>query len=101
EIDGMRLLFPRYLQLPGMGPSAGVAMALGALPAVARLRHEGSCDVLFAQAVLPDGLAAVLLGRRLGVPAACLGRGTDVHGLAAASATTRWLALWAVLTCPV
>ena len=96
EIDGMRLLFPRYLQLPGMGPWAGVAMALGALSAVARLRREGRCDVLFAQAVLPDGLAAVLLGHRLGVPAACLGRGTDVHGLAAASATTRWLARWTV-----
>src|SRR5262249_55176152 len=30
EIDGVRLLFPRYLQVPGMGPWAGVAMALGA-----------------------------------------------------------------------
>src|SRR5262245_29377696 len=96
EIEGMRLLFPRYLQLPRMGPWAGVAMALGALPTVARLRREGKCDVLFAQAVLPDGLAAVLLGHRLGVPVACLGRGTDVHGLPAASATTRWLAGWTV-----
>src|SRR5262245_55532671 len=32
EVDGMRLLFPRYLQLPHMGPWAGVAMALGAMP---------------------------------------------------------------------
>jgi glycosyltransferase involved in cell wall biosynthesis len=96
DIDGIRLLFPRYPQVPGMGPWAGVAMALGALTAVARLRRAGRCDVLFAQAVLPDGLAAVLLGRSLGVPVACLGRGTDVHGLAAASATTRWLAGWTV-----
>jgi glycosyltransferase involved in cell wall biosynthesis len=96
EIDGVRLLFPRYLQVPGMGPWAAVAMALGAMTAVARLRRQGQCDVLFAQAVLPDGLAAVLLGRRLSVPVACLGRGTDVHGLPAASATTRWLAGWTV-----
>src|SRR5262249_51013737 len=81
QIDGVRLLFPRYVQVPRMGPWAGIAMALGALTAVASLRREGQCDVLFAQAVLPDGLAAVLLGRRLGVPVACLGRGTDVHGL--------------------
>jgi glycosyltransferase involved in cell wall biosynthesis len=94
EIDGVRLLFPRYLQVPGMGPSAGVAMALGAVTAVGSLRREGQCDILFAQAVLPEGLAAVLLGRRLGVPVACLGRGTDVHGLPRASATTRWLAGW-------
>ena len=96
DIDGVRVLFPRYLQVPGMGPWAGVAMALGAINTVARLRRERQCDVLFAQAVLPDGLAAVLLGRRLGVPVACLGRGTDVHGLPAAAATTRWLAGWTV-----
>ena len=98
EIDGVRLLFPRYLQVPGMGPWAGVAMALGAAGIG---RHgcaaQGRCDVLFAQAVLPDGLAAVLLGRWLGVPVACLGRGTDVHGLPAASATTRWLARWTLV----
>src|SRR5262249_57841869 len=91
---GIRCLFPRYLQVPGMGAWAGVAMALGAVAAVRRLRREGRCDVLFAQAVLPDGLAAVLLGRWLGVPVACLGRGTDVHGLPRASATTRRLARW-------
>src|SRR5262249_21148561 len=91
EIDGVRLLFPRYLQVPRMGPWAGVAMALGAMSTVEALRRERRCDVLFAQAVLPEGLAAVLLGRRCGVPVACLGRGTDVHGLARASATTRWL----------
>jgi teichuronic acid biosynthesis glycosyltransferase TuaC len=94
EIDGVRLLFPRYLQVPGMGPLAGVAMAFGAVAAVGRLRRERHCDVLFAQAVLPEGLAAVLLGRWLGVPVACLGRGTDVHGLPRASATTRRLARW-------
>jgi len=94
EIDGVRLLFPRYLQVPRMGPWAGVAMALGAMSTVEALRRERRCDVLFAQAVLPEGLAAVLLGRRCGVPVACLGRGTDVHGLPRASATTRWLAGW-------
>lgn len=94
EIDGVRLLFPRYPQVPGMGPWAGVAMAVGAVAAIGRLRRAGQCDVLFAQAVLPEGLAAVLLGRWLGVPVACLGRGTDVHGLPRASATTRWLARW-------
>jgi len=94
EIDGVRLLFPRYLQVPRIGPWAGAAMALGAMTTVRSLRRAGQCDVLFAQAVLPEGLAAVLIGRRLGIPVACLGRGTDVHGLPRASATTRWLAGW-------
>jgi teichuronic acid biosynthesis glycosyltransferase TuaC len=92
ELDGVPVLYPRYLQTPRMGPWAGVSMALALGPLVDRLRQEGRCDVLFAQAVMPDGLAAVLLARRLGVHAACLGRGTDVHGLATASAATRALA---------
>jgi teichuronic acid biosynthesis glycosyltransferase TuaC len=94
EIDGVHLLYPRYLQVPGMGPWAGVAMALGAAATIRRLRSQRRCDVLFAQAVLPDGLAAVLLGRWLSIPVACLGRGTDVHGLEHAPAPTRWLASW-------
>ena len=95
EIDGIQLLFPRYLQVPGMGAWAGVTMALGAARTVRRLQREGRCDVLFAQTLLPEGLAAGLLGRWLGSPVACLGRGTDVHGLAR-SATTRRLARWTV-----
>src|SRR5262245_25359695 len=95
EIDGIRLLFPRYLQVPGMGAWAGVTMALGAALTVRRLQREGRCDVLFAQALLPEGLAAALLGRWLGPPVACLGRGTDVHGLAR-SARARRLARWTV-----
>src|SRR5262249_61795093 len=62
EIDGVRLLFPRYLQVPRMGPWAGVAMALGAMSTVEALRRERRRDSLFAQAVLPAGWAAGLLG---------------------------------------
>jgi glycosyltransferase involved in cell wall biosynthesis len=71
-------------------------MALGALPLVAALRRRGRCGVLFAQAILPDGLAAVLLGRWTRAPVACLGRGTDVHGLESASRLARALAAFTV-----
>jgi len=81
HLDGVLVLRPRYLQVPGSGPWAGVAMALGAVRCIRRLRARGRCDVLFAQGILPDGLAAVLLGRWTHTPVACLGRGTDVHGL--------------------
>jgi len=96
RFDDLTVLYPRYLQVPGAGPWAGAAMAAGAWPALRRLRADGRCDVVFAQAVLPDGLAATLCGRRLGVPVACLGRGTDVHGLAHASRAARRLAAWTV-----
>ena len=51
--------------------------------------------MLFAQALLPEGLAAVLLGRWLGLPVACLGRGTTCMAWRR-SATTRLLARWTV-----
>ena len=82
EVSGVAVLRPRYVQVPGAGAIAGVAMALGALGTIRRLRRAGRCDVLFAQSIVPDGLAAALLGRWTDVPATCLGRGTDVHDVA-------------------
>ena len=90
RLAGVPVFYPRYVQVPGMGPWAGASMALGALPLLRRLRRDGLCDVVFAQAILPDGLAAVLLGRETGAAVACLGRGSDVN-LASRSRLGRWL----------
>ena len=81
---GLPVWFPRYLQVPtrlwrGFNSWAGASMALGALPLLRRLRREGRCDVLFGFTTLPDGLAAMLLGRWLGIPVVCLARGLDVN----------------------
>src|SRR5262249_2789554 len=78
-LDGIAVEYVRYLQPPRAGAMAGVLMAAAVTRRARALRAAGRCDVLFAQAVLPDGLAAALAGHRLGVPVACLGRGTDVH----------------------
>jgi glycosyltransferase involved in cell wall biosynthesis len=77
HLHGIPVLRPRYLHVPQSGALAGITMALGALGCIRRLRARGDCDVLFAQSLVPDGLAAVLLGRWTGVPVACLGRGAD------------------------
>jgi teichuronic acid biosynthesis glycosyltransferase TuaC len=81
-VGGIEAFRPRYVQVPRSGALAGVAMAVGALPIVRRLRRAGRCDVLFAQSIVPDGLAAALLGRWTRTPVACIGRGTDVHDVA-------------------
>jgi glycosyltransferase involved in cell wall biosynthesis len=78
HLHDIPVLRPRYLHVPQSGALAGVGMALGALGCIRRLRARGLCDVLFAQALVPDGLAAVLLGRWTGVPVACLGHEADV-----------------------
>jgi len=94
RVAGLEVHRPRYPHAPGAGPLEGVGMAAGAFDVVRRLRAAERCDVLFAQAILPDGLAAVLVGRALGVPVACLGRGSDVHRAAVRSPLARRLARW-------
>jgi glycosyltransferase involved in cell wall biosynthesis len=76
HLPGVPVLRPRYVHVPHSGALAGFTMALGALRCIRDLQARGACDVLFAQSIVPDGLAAVLLGRLTGTPVACLG--TDV-----------------------
>ena len=98
QVDGLTIYHPRYLQLPlsPFAPWAGISMAVGATRLVRELRRAGRCDVLFGQSILPDGLAAAVAGRRAEVPAACLGRGTDVNVLGQSSAAGRLLLRWTV-----
>jgi glycosyltransferase involved in cell wall biosynthesis len=66
---------PRFAVLPGL--PAGSAKALGdaALPIARAFRP----DVIDAQFFWPDGVAAMHLARRLGVPFSVKGRGSDIH----------------------
>ncbi|MCX7893480.1 MAG: glycosyltransferase [Burkholderiales bacterium] len=52
-------------------------MALGARATVHSLKREGRCDILDAHFGYPDGYAASLLGRWLGVPFTVTFRGTE------------------------
>jgi glycosyltransferase involved in cell wall biosynthesis len=78
--DGVVVHHPRYLQPIGQWsiPVAGAAMAVGARPVAARLARAGRVDVIHVHQMLPDGLAAVLLGRWLGRPVVCTLHGNDV-----------------------
>jgi len=71
---------PRYVQPIGQWsiPLAGVAMALGSAALVRRIADERGSDAIHVHQLLPDGLAAVLLGRRLDLPVVCTLHGSDV-----------------------
>ncbi len=77
---GIIVYHPRYLQPVGQWsmPFAGMAMALGAGATVRKLMSRGGLDVIHVHQLLPDGLAAVLLGRRLRKPVICTLHGSDV-----------------------
>jgi teichuronic acid biosynthesis glycosyltransferase TuaC len=75
DIDVWR---PRFFSMPGFGKSLdGTFVALGALPRLRRLKREGRLDLLDAHFGYPEGYAAVLLGRWLGVPVTITMRGTE------------------------
>lgn len=95
-LNGIRVLHPRYLLLPKIGmSSAPFLLAQAALPAIRRLQTEGyDFDAIDAHYFYPDGVAAVLLAKKLGKPVAITARGTDIN-LIPAHAIPRQLIRWA------
>jgi len=67
--DGMRVLHPRYLSIPGIFKCLdGVLLFLSTLPALFRLRKSFRFEAIDAHFIYPEGLAAVLHGRVFRVP---------------------------------
>ena len=78
--DGIEVHYPRFFSLPGVLKRAdGFFMALGAWPTLRRLRRAGRLDVIDAHFGYPDGYAASLLARWLGVPFTVTVRGTEAR----------------------
>jgi glycosyltransferase involved in cell wall biosynthesis len=77
---GVTVHHPRYVQPVGRWALAmsGLTMAAGAGRTIARLVAERGAEVIHVHQLLPDGLAGVLLGRRLGRPVVCTLHGSDV-----------------------
>lgn len=76
--QGHEVWFPRFFSVPGVLKGLdGLAMALAAWPRLARLKREGRLELIDAHFAYPDGYAATLLGRWLGVPVTITLRGTE------------------------
>lgn len=77
--DGIHVWHPRFFAVPGLFRVwDGFMMALFSLPLMRRLRREFRFNVIDAHFAWPDGYAATLLGRWLGVPVTITLRGTEV-----------------------
>jgi glycosyltransferase involved in cell wall biosynthesis len=76
---GLTVLHPRYVVIPRVGMSLAPWLLYRAvLPLLRRMTAEQSFDAIDAHYLYPDGVAAVWLGRRLGLPVVVTARGTDV-----------------------
>jgi teichuronic acid biosynthesis glycosyltransferase TuaC len=78
---GITVLHPRYALIPKLGMSSAPFLMYGSLKNFAAdiLRTRFRFDLIDAHYFYPDGVAAVLLGRRLGKPVVITARGTDVN----------------------
>jgi len=78
--DGIEVLRPRFFSVPGFAKQLdGLFMALGTFATLRRLKRAGRLDVLDAHFAYPDGYAATLAGRWLGVPVTITLRGTEAR----------------------
>ena len=80
-LNGIVVHHPRFLTIPRAGMAAAPFLLYrAALPFVRRLMVAGErFDAIDAHYMYPDGVAAVWLGRRLGLPTVVTARGTDVN----------------------
>lgn len=76
-VDGVKVYYPRYVELPGSINFSWSGMALYAAirRTVARIHREFPFDIIHANTIVPDGFAGVWLARKYGVPCVCVSRG--------------------------
>lgn len=76
--QGFDVWYPGFFSVPSVLKRLdGLTMALGAYLRLRALKRAGRLDLLDAHFGYPDGYAAVLLGRWLGVPVTITLRGTE------------------------
>jgi glycosyltransferase involved in cell wall biosynthesis len=78
-IGELQVSHPRYPLLPGLMPLHGLFIFLGCLLEARRLHQLHDFDCIDAHYVYPDGFAAILIGRVLGIPVFLSARGTDIN----------------------
>lgn len=78
--NGLQVDRPAFLNLPGTGGRFhAAALTRAVIPVLDRIRDQFPFDVIAAEFFFPDGVSAVALGRRYGVPVSIKARGSDIH----------------------
>lgn len=80
-IAGLRVRHPRFVYLPKIGAGLSGPLYVASL-ATTVLEYRGKADVVLGSWAYPDGFAAVVLGRLLGIPAVIKLHGSDMNVVA-------------------
>jgi len=98
NIQGLRVEYLRVPCFPGgrLFYLYGLFYFLRSCGLVRRLTREEGIDLIHAHAIMPDGFAGVLLGRRLFLPVVCTVHGSDVNSYPYRNRPTLWATKWAL-----
>jgi len=78
--NGLEVVYPKFLNIPLVGRRLQVGLLAFALGRVLRIiRGRFRFDVVYANPLLPDALAAAVAVRRWGIPVVGAALGTDVN----------------------
>ena len=81
--NGIAVVHPRYPLIPKVGMSvAPLLLSRAVAPTLERLHRTYPFDVIDAHYFYPDGVAAVMLGKRLNRPVVVTARGSDINLIA-------------------
>jgi len=95
--DGIEVFHPRFPVLPKIGSVlTPFLLSRAVAPTLRRLLRDRAFDLIDAHYFYPDGVAAVMLGKRLGLPVVVTARGTDIN-LIAQDRLPRAMIRWAAL----
>lgn len=79
-LGGLTVHHPRFTLIPMIGADSNPArIARAIMPLVRRLHAEKPFDLIDAQFFFPDGPAAAIIARELGLPLTIKARGSDIH----------------------
>jgi teichuronic acid biosynthesis glycosyltransferase TuaC len=79
-IAGLKVRHPRWLHVPKITQyTAGALFTASLLPHV--MQYRGKIDAILGGWAYPDGVAAILLAKMLGVPVVVKTFGSDINGL--------------------
>ena len=79
-LNGATVYHPRFTLIPVIGGDSNpLRMARAVLPLARRLHAEKPFDLVDAQFFFPDGPAAAIIARDLGLPLTIKARGSDIH----------------------
>ncbi|MGF7153130.1 glycosyltransferase [Novosphingobium gossypii] len=80
DVAGLSVYYPKFTTYPKVGGDTNPGrIARAVLPLVRKLHREKPFDLVDAQFFFPDGPAAAIVARELGLPLTIKSRGADIH----------------------